>query len=271
MAESGKGPADTKEGAGKVPAGKEGQTSSGETDLAAMEERLSKAIGGMVRKQVEGQLTGAFKSEDFQKTMQGYIAEAIKAATKPPPPPPTEVEAVHKKVAILEERLQNEAAARNKAEARAREQQLSAGVRSVIDQLDGRDGRPAIRQDARDAIFKLIAMGDRLSGPPDLDDAGNVVVSTPDGMSKPLLDVLSNGYFGENHWATERQGRSGSGAAGGVRAAMGAANEGTVAGAWGDRDHAKAFNEFARSNPGAAKKLVDEYISRTRDKMARRR
>jgi hypothetical protein len=182
------------------------------TELSAMQKDVNKSITGAVTRQ----LAEGFKSESFvgslSKAMNDMLTEREKA--KEPVKQPSDIEALQTQVKTLSQQLQEEATKRSVAETKSREQSLDNGIMSAINALDGKEGRPNLRKDARDAVYQLIRTGYNLSTKPELSGDGKVVVKQLDGSEKSLGEILGNGYFGDGHWAIEKFAASGSGAHG---------------------------------------------------------
>lgn len=177
---------------------------------ADMRGELNKAVTGAVHRNV----TDTFKSAEFTEGLKGaffnILDEREKATT--PKDPPTDVDALKEQISTLTGVVKSESKARKEAEARAAAQSLDNGILAAINALDGKEGRPNLRKDARDAVYNLVRTGYGLPNKPELGDNGAVIIRMADGEAKPLATVLGNGYFGQDHWAIEKFAASGSGA-----------------------------------------------------------
>jgi len=259
------------QGAGAAAKGSEGAGAGASVSKDVMEQIqqvVKSEMGGLIKKQLTGQLEGFLKSEDFTKLIGGKLKEA----SAPPPPPPTEIDEIKQRAEIIERRLNESEKARKEAEGKARSNALKTGIYDIIASLDGKDGRPKIRDDARADLSVLIQSGHNLPGKPDVDDNGEVVVKLADGVVRPLSDILHNGYFGDSHWALSRFATTGSG---GGRGAAGGQSASAVLKGLSSHEDRRQLRELATKDPDAAiaeiNRLRDESAARMNSVPARAR
>jgi len=218
-------------------AGDPGVKTGGAEDMAAMvagvvtkqitdlEGRMSKMITGAVGRQVQD----VFKSEDYTTGLSSMLKTAVselEEAKNAKAPTPTQ--ALTQQVQSLGEVIQTERQLRIAAEDASKAQKLQLGIQGIVNGLDGKDGRPALSEEMRQPFLNLIASGYDLGGQPMLDEAGNIVAQAKDGTTRPLSEILTNGYFGAEHWALKRFAATGSGAGAGAGGKAGPASGGAA-------------------------------------------
>ena len=184
--------------------------------LEAVKELLKEQLDGADTK-MNNAVTGATnrmvdKKFDEQKVfIDETIKKAIEAANAEPAKDPSEVESLKSQVETLSTQVNKESEGRIEAEKKSLNQALKNGINSVLNELDGKDGRPNLRKDAREGFYGLISGGYHLDSEPRLSDDGQVVVEDKQGEIKPLSEILINGYFKKDPWAVEKYEKTGSG------------------------------------------------------------